>query len=295
MRMFLPFRRQRPRPTQRPSVHLSLENLEGRDLLSVSVIPLTNPSSGAAALSTGSSAQPALPLATQATTNKDSEGAATQIPALFNGQSVTINVLQLSDKAAASIVANNPRLQTIFVTNDLDEPQTFAPVLSAVPGQNFNGLWDQVLIQFNPGVTPHQFTSEADILAAAQAGQITLINTGEVYRDSVVGGNSAAALSTGSSAQSALPLATQATTNKDSEGAATQIPAFFNGQSVTINVLQLSDKAAASIVANTPRLQTIFVTNDLDEPQTFAPVLSAVPGQNFNGLWDQVLIQFNPG
>jgi hypothetical protein len=188
--MFLPFRRQRPRPTQRPSVRLSLESLEGRDLPSVSVIPLTNPSSGAAALSPRSSAQPALPLATQAATNKDSEGAATQIPALFNGQTVTINVLQLSDKAAASILANNPRLQTIFVTNDLDEPQTFAPVLSAVPGQNFNGLWDQVHIQFNAGVTPHQFTSEADILAAAKAGQITLINTGEVYRDSVVRGSS---------------------------------------------------------------------------------------------------------
>ena len=180
--MVWPFRRQTLRPTQRPCVRLSLENLEGRDLPSVSVIPFTAPSSLAAAF------QPAL--ATQATTNKDSEGAATQIPAFFNGQSVTINVVQLSDTAAASILANNPRLQTIFVTNDLDEPQTFAPVLSAVPGQNFNALWDQVLIQFNPGVTPHQFTSEADILAAAKAGQITLIDTGEVYRDSVVGGSS---------------------------------------------------------------------------------------------------------
>jgi hypothetical protein len=132
---------------------------------------------------------PTVAVAAQATTNKDSEGAATQIPAFFNGKSVTINVLQLSDNAAASIIANNPRLQTIFVTNDLDEPQTFAPVLSAVPGQNFNALWLQVEIHFNPGVTPHQFTSEADILAAAKAGQITLINTGEVYRDSVVGGS----------------------------------------------------------------------------------------------------------
>jgi hypothetical protein len=187
--MFWPFRRQRLRSTPRPSVRLSLESLEGRNLPSVSVIPLANPTSGAAALSSRSFAQPAL-LATQATTTKDSEGAATQIPALFNGQSVTINVVQLSDKAAASILANNPRLQTIFVTNDLDEPQTFAPVLSAVPGQNFNALWDQVLIQFNQGVTPHQFTSEADILAAAKAGQITLFDTGEVYRDSVVGGSS---------------------------------------------------------------------------------------------------------
>ena len=188
--MFWPFRRQLLRPTQRPGVRLSLESLDGRDLPSVSVTPFVNPGSGAAVVSNVSSAQAALPHATQATTTKDSEGAATQIPAFFNGQSVTINVVQLSDKAAASILANNPRVQTIFVTNDLDNPQTFAPVLSAVPGQNFNALWDQVLIQFNPGVTPHQFTSEADILAAAKAGQITLVNTGEVYRDSVVGGSS---------------------------------------------------------------------------------------------------------
>ena len=188
--MFWPFRRQILRPTPRPGVRLSLECLEGRDLPSVSVIPLTGPSSAAAGLSNVSSAQPALPLATQVNTPKDSEGAATQIPAFFNGQSVIINVLQLADNAAASILAHNPRLQVIFVTNDLDDPQTFAPVLSAVPGQNFNGNWDQILIKFNAGVTPHQFTSEADILAAAKAGQITLVNTGEVYRDSVVRGSS---------------------------------------------------------------------------------------------------------
>ena len=188
--MFWPFRRQILRPTPRPGVRLSLACLEGRDLPSVSVIPLTGPSSAAAGLSNVSSAQPALPLATQVNTPKDSEGAATQIPAFFNGQSVTINVLQKSDQSAASLLAHNKQLQIIFVTNDLDDPQTFAPVLSAVPGQNFNGNWDQVRIEFNPGVTPHQFTSEADILAAVQAGQITLTNTFEVYRDSVVAGSS---------------------------------------------------------------------------------------------------------
>ena len=184
--MFWPFRSRIRRPAQRPPVRFSLEVLEGRALPSVSAIQFPDLGSGLAAASQRSSDQPALPLAAQGNT----KGAAGQIPALFNGQSVTINVKQLSDSAAASILANNPRLQTIFVTNDLDQPQTFAPVLSAVPGQNFNGLWDQVRIQFNAGVTPHQFTSEADILAAAQAGQITLIDTGEVYRDSVVGGNS---------------------------------------------------------------------------------------------------------
>ena len=158
-----------------------LEPLEGRALLSVSVTPLTAPATTAL-------------VATQATTNKDSEGAATQIPALFNGQSVTINVVQLSDNAAASIMAHNKGLPTIiYVTNDLDDHQDFNPVINAVQGQGFNALWLQEKIVFNPGVTPHQFTSEADILAAAKPGpnqQITLINTGEVYRDSVVGGTS---------------------------------------------------------------------------------------------------------
>jgi hypothetical protein len=157
-----------------------LEELEGRNVLA----PLGAPTSLAAGLAPA----PTAAIARRASTKGNDNGAAGQIPAVFNGQSVTINVNQLSDSAAASILANNPRLQTIFVTNDLDEPQAFAPVLSAVPGQGFNALWDQVLIKFNPGVTPHQFTSEADILAAAKAGQITLVNTNEVYRDSVVGG-----------------------------------------------------------------------------------------------------------
>src|SRR5258708_16360 len=104
IRMFLPFRRQKPRPTQRPSVRLSLESLDGRVLPSVSVIPHTDPSSGAAALSQHSSAQPALPLAAQGNT----KGAAGQIPALFKGPSATINVAQRSFKTAASIIPNQP-------------------------------------------------------------------------------------------------------------------------------------------------------------------------------------------
>ena len=143
--MFWPFRRQLLRPTQRPRVRLSLEILEGRDLPSVSVIPLTAPSSGATAVSNVSSAPPALALATHGNTN----GAAGEIPAFFNGQSVTINVKQLPDSAAASILANNPRIQTIFVTNDLDEKQDFTPVINAVPGQGFNALWLQVQISFS--------------------------------------------------------------------------------------------------------------------------------------------------
>ena len=160
----------------------ALEELERRDVPAAPVAPTS--------LAVGLAPAPTTAIAGQASTNGNDNGAAGQIPALFNGKSVTINVKQLSDKAAASLLAHNPNIRTIYVTNDLDEKQDFAPVINAVPGQGFNALWLQVQIRFNPGVTPHQFTSEADILAAAKAGQITLINTGEVYRDSVVGGQS---------------------------------------------------------------------------------------------------------
>ena len=60
-------------------------------------------------------------------------------------------------------------------------------MIDAIQGAGFNPHWQQVLIHFSPGVTPHQFNSVAEVQAAAAAGQITLTVTGEVYRCSVVG------------------------------------------------------------------------------------------------------------
>jgi hypothetical protein len=54
----------------------------------------------------------------------------------------------------------------------LADKQNFTPVINAIPGQRFNALWQQVLYRFNPGSTPHQFASKADILAAAKTGEI---------------------------------------------------------------------------------------------------------------------------
>ena len=114
-------------------------------------------------------------------------GAATQMPAFFNGQQVTVNMTELPAGAEAALLANDPSVNTIFAQADLDEEQPFPPVIDAIQGDGFNPLWQQVLIHFNPGVTPHQFTSEAEVQAAAAAGQITLEVTDEVYRCSVVG------------------------------------------------------------------------------------------------------------
>src|SRR5262245_60533493 len=92
-------------------------------------------------------------------------------------------------------------------------------------------------------------------------------------------------------AHGAAPTALVATQGNPN-GAAGEIPAFFAGRSVTINVKELSDTASASIIAHHKDLRTIYVTNDLDEPQDFAPVINAVPTQGMNALWLQVKIEF---
>jgi len=117
------------------------------------------------------------------------KGAAGEMPAFYDGELFTINSTELSATATAAILARNQGTNTIYVTNDLDDEQDFIPVIDAIQGDGFNPLWHQILIVFNRGVTPHQFTSDDEVLDAASGAhpEITLVDTGEVYRCSVVG------------------------------------------------------------------------------------------------------------
>lgn len=132
-----------------------------------------------------SNASAGQPVATVASSTK---GAAGEIPAFYDGQLFTINDTEISD-VAADHVGSNPTHNEIFVTNDLDDPQDFHPVLDAIQGDGFNPLWEQIRIVFNTGVTPRQFTSDDEVQQAAAGAnpEITLVDTGEVYRCSVVG------------------------------------------------------------------------------------------------------------
>jgi hypothetical protein len=114
-------------------------------------------------------------------------GAAGQMPAYYDGTLFTVNMKEMPDDASASTIASNTSINEIYATNDLDEEQDFIPVLDAIQGDGFNPLWRQVLISFNAGFTPHQFFSDTEVEAAADAGEITLNVTDEVYRCSVVG------------------------------------------------------------------------------------------------------------
>lgn len=116
-------------------------------------------------------------------------GAAGQMPAFYDGMTVTVNMKEMPTGASAALIAHNSSINTIYASNDLDEEQEFVPVIDAIQGDGFNPLWRQVLIVFNAGFTPHQFTSDDEVLAAADGShpEITLVVTDEVYRCAVVG------------------------------------------------------------------------------------------------------------
>jgi hypothetical protein len=140
---------------------------------------------GTSAVSSKAGAAPS----SSSTSGGSTKGAGGEMPAFYDGQLFTINSVELPEDASASTIASNQSLNQIYATNDLDDEQDFLPVISAIQGDGFNPLWRQILIVYNPGVTPHQFTSDDEVLAAAAGAhpEITLITTDEVYRCSVVG------------------------------------------------------------------------------------------------------------
>ena len=113
-------------------------------------------------------------------------GAASQRPVFYEGEQVTVNMFEVP--ASEALLKHNRSTNTIYASNDLDDEQDFLSVIDAIQGEGFNPLWHQVLIVFNQGFTPHQFTSEDDVLAAAAGAdpEITLVPTDEVYRCSIV-------------------------------------------------------------------------------------------------------------
>ena len=110
-------------------------------------------------------------------------GSGGNMPAYYDGKLFTINFKLLTPD-----LHNNPSFNIIYQC-DACESQglDFVSVLDAIPADGFNPIWEEVQITFNPGFTPVQLTSDTDVLAAAAQGEITLTDTEEFYRCSVVG------------------------------------------------------------------------------------------------------------
>ena len=114
---------------------------------------------------------------------RSTNGSASQRPAYYDDELFTINMMEISDDAAEHTEGK----AEIYAYADLDEEQPFISIIDEIPGEKgFSPLWEQFLIVFNPGFAPHQFTSEEDVDAAVDSGEITLVETEEVYRCSVV-------------------------------------------------------------------------------------------------------------
>jgi hypothetical protein len=124
-------------------------------------------------------------LAAEGNTN----GAAGQMPAFYDGGVITVNMMELPKTGSASLIAHNASVNEIYASNDLDDEQDFLPVIDAIQGDGFNPLWRQNLIVFNRGFTAHQFQSDDEVEAAAAGAnpEITIVQTDEMYRCSVVG------------------------------------------------------------------------------------------------------------
>jgi hypothetical protein len=105
------------------------------------------------------------------------------MPSYYDGQIFTINFKLLKPD-----LHHNPSFNVIYQC-DACEAQglTFVSVLDAIQGDGFNPIWEEVQITFNPGNPVQQFTSDTDVLAAEVQGIITLTDTEEFYRCSVVG------------------------------------------------------------------------------------------------------------
>ena len=117
-----------------------------------------------------------------------SAGRSGSMPAIYDGELFTINLFELSEGAAESLLQHNTSINVIYTSEDLlPGGEMFVAVLDAIQGDGFNPLWLEVEIEFTPGHTPRQLMSDDEIDEAAANGEITLTATDEVYRCSVIG------------------------------------------------------------------------------------------------------------
>ena len=96
-------------------------------------------------------------------------------------------------------------------------------------------------------------------------------------------------------AVSAAQASATASSSGSDKGAGGEMPAFYDGDQITINSVELPEDASAATIASNKSLNEIYATNDLDDPQDFLPVVDAIQSDGFNPLWRQNLIVFNPG
>lgn len=79
-------------------------------------------------------------------------------------------------------------------------------------------------------------------------------------------------------------------------GSAGDMPAFYDGQLVTINFKELPPGGEGANLQHNGSINFIFMSDGgLPGGEPFISVLDAIQGDGFNPLWEEVQITFNPG
>jgi hypothetical protein len=117
-----------------------------------------------------------------------SGGAPGTMPVYYDGEPFTMNLMELPETAAHTIIAENPSFNTLYEADGCEPGGAeFVMVIDAIQGDGFNPLWREVQISFTAGHPCRQLTGDEEIDAAVESGEITLTPTDEVYRCSVIG------------------------------------------------------------------------------------------------------------
>ncbi len=117
-----------------------------------------------------------------------SNGRGSVIPAYYDAELFNIQFVEFPPAAEEAILEHNSSLNFIYQSDaGLPGGEPFISVIDAIPGDGFNPIWEEVQITFTAGNTPRQLFSDDEIQAAVDAGEITLMDTGEVYWCPVVG------------------------------------------------------------------------------------------------------------
>jgi hypothetical protein len=222
----------------------------------------------------------------------DSNGVAGAMPAYYDDQLFVINFKELPPNAEQALLDHNGSINTIYTSDaTLPDGTEFVAVLDAIQGDGFNPLWVEVEVTFNPGVTPYQITSDNDVLAAEAAGDVTLTDSGEVYRCAVIGADKIlAAMESGSGVGSASGM------GGGDNGSGSDMPALYDGDTFTINFKEQPDDAAAALLAHNGSINVIYMSDaGLPGGEPFIAVLDAIQGDGFNPLWLEVQVTFNAG
>ena len=107
-------------------------------------------------------------------------------PTYYDANLLAINLKLMG--SGTTVLGHNSQTNIIWQSDGgLPGGKPFISVINAIPADGFNPLWDECQITFNPGHTPRQLFSDDEVNGAAAAGEITVTDTHELYRCSVIG------------------------------------------------------------------------------------------------------------